>query len=179
MWIQISWIGQHIPVHCVYCLLYIIMSYCINSETVPHTSSLCEKGFRPFVSYCHISFKIAHRGHITVVWRVNFELREVTGSFLRGTPGASVLQCDGGFLPDRGERMDEIRSSQPGPQETQPLARCAICSLVLFVYLSPLPLAVLIVLHGWLVPCSEPLVVKLFLPVTSLQHILLGQHSAG
>ncbi len=49
-----------------------------------------------------------------VVWRVNFKSREVTGSFLRGTPGASVIQWDGGFLPDRGERMDEIRSSQPG-----------------------------------------------------------------
>ncbi len=56
-----------------------------------------------------------------VVWRVNFESREVTGSFLRGTPGASVIQWDGGFLPDREERMEEIRSSQPGPKRCDPL----------------------------------------------------------
>lgn len=83
--------------------------------------------------------KIAHGGlYEWLFWEFNSELREVSAGFLRETPGASVIQWDGGFLPNWGEWMDEIRSSQLGPQETRPAARCAICSLVLFVYLSPL-----------------------------------------
>lgn len=34
--------------------------------------------------------------------------------------------------------MDEIRSSQLGSQDMRPTAQCAISSLVLFIYLSPL-----------------------------------------
>lgn len=94
---------------------------------------------------------------------VNFELKEVTAGFLRGTPGASVIQWDGGFLPDR-RRMNgwnQILTAWVPRHATH----CSVCyQLACTVYLPfpSLPLASLIVLHRRFVSCSEPHVVKPF-----------------
>lgn len=93
----------------------------------------------------------------------NFELKEVTAGFLRGTPGASVIQWDGGFLPDRGRMngWNQILTAWVPRHATH----CSVCyQLACTVYLPfpSLPLASLIVLHRRFVSCSEPLVVKPF-----------------
>lgn len=94
---------------------------------------------------------------------VNFELKEVTAGFLRGTPGASVIQWDGGFLPDRGRMngWNQILTAWVPRHATH----CSVCyQLACTVYLPfpSLPLASLIVLRRRFVSCSEPLVVEPF-----------------
>lgn len=136
------------------------------------TSSLCENlnYFLPFLSdfLCStVTFLFKQlMGDILYDWLfggVNFELKEVTAGFLRGTPGASVIQRDGGFLPDRGRMngWNQILTAWVPRHATH----CSVCSrLACTVYLPfpSLPLASLIVLHRRFVSCSKPLVVKPF-----------------
>lgn len=136
------------------------------------TSSLCENlnYFLLFLSdfLCStVTFLFKQlMGDILYDWLfggVNFELKEVTAGFLRGTPGASVIQRDGGFLPDRGRMngWNQILTAWVPRHATH----CSVCyrfACTVYLPFPSLPLASLIVLHRRFVSCSKPLVVKPF-----------------
>lgn len=173
MWIQMSWKNNT----CQYTAFTVFFTSSrvsvstlgpshIYHKLIVWKSQLFSPFFiRLFVFYCLIFIQTAHGGHTVwlVIWGVNFELKEVTAGFLRGTPGASVIQRDGGFLPDRGRMngWNQILTAWVPRHATH----CSVCyRLACTVYLPfpSLPLASLIVLHRRFVSCSKPLVVKPF-----------------